>query len=141
MYANGTRTSVMGSSASTNVNAMIVDVTQTDPVPSRPPSVGLPDEDELRTTPSPPVWTKDHAALLKGSPPPRGISLRAFEEWYRSKLKKANAQPAWSPSVSEGYSAMIDLWIRISVNRKPSPVIQSLPPLPSSPPRCVTLYK
>ena len=132
----------MGSSANNHFNTLSVNVMQNDTFQPRPPSLGLPDEDEYHTSLlSPSIWTEEHAALLKGKSPPQGISLRAFEEWYRQKLQAADATSAWSPSKSRGYSAMIDLWIRISINKKPSPCIQYFVRLPSSPPRIVSLYE
>ena len=108
----------------------------------RPPNVGLPDDDYMLTRDtSPPVWVEEHAALLKGTPPPPGISLRTFEGWYRARLKEVDAPEAWSPSRRNGYTAMIDLWIRISTNRRPSPDAPSSTPLAQSPPTIPTQFE
>lgn len=102
----------------------------------RPPNVGLPEDESIHeASNSPPIWTAEHAALVKGSPPPRGISLRAFEGWYRDRLVEVGATESWSPSRQNGYTAMIDLWIRISTNRKPSPDAPKTTVLSEVPPR------
>jgi hypothetical protein len=101
-----------------------------------PLSVKIPEDNHVSRIhgTSPVIWTNDHAALLKGTPPPPGISLRAFEPWYRERLMRADASSAWSPSQAKGYTAMIDLWIRISTNRKPSPAASPSTPLAGVPP-------
>ena len=108
----------------------------TGPVMIRPPNVDLPDDDDymLKSETSPLVWTREHSALLRGVPLPRAVSLRTFENWYRARLKELNAPDAWSPSQNKGYTAMIDLWIRISTNRRPSLDDPSSTPLAQSPP-------
>ncbi len=100
-------------------------------------TVGLPEDDSVEVEgPSPTVWTDEHAHILKNSPQlPLGISLRAFETWYRDRLQQHDASPQWSPSHAAGHDAMIDLWYRMTTNR--SPDIDSEGPrkdLPLNPP-------
>lgn len=105
---------------------------------NRPPCLDVPEDEEtvLHETISPPcIWGNTHASLLNGSPCQHTDSLRNFEHWYRTRLLIANASYKWSPSRSDAFVAMADLWIRMCRKRKPSPrVAAPVPPLPPSPP-------